>query len=115
MKKENKTLSDEIVEKLKKRGYSPSLELPFDYIRQSISLAFTEKDKEFKETIQRIKEKIEKVNSFHWDEIQKILDKKEKGDIDINLDISFKIHNNGHNECVSFLKIIDEEVGGDLR
>lgn len=61
-----------------------------------------------KEKIKRLKDFISKKNRFHWDEIQKILDKKEKGEIDINLDILYKIHNNGHHECVQIIKKLNE-------
>ena len=66
------------------------------------------------EKLKFLKDYISKKNHFHWDEIQKILDEKEKGKIDINLDILYKIHNNGHNECVQILNKM-EELFGDLK
>jgi len=39
-----------------------------------------------------------------FDEIQKILDKKEKGDLSIDLDIKYKIFNQTHHDSVKALE-----------
>jgi len=43
-------------------------------------------------------------NTWAFDEIQKILDKKEKGDLSIDLDIKKKIFNQVHNDSVKALE-----------
>ena len=65
-------------------------------------------EKQTKEKIEELKEFIIEKNTFHFDQIMKIIDEKEKGVIDINLDILHKIHNNGHSECVTILKLLEK-------
>lgn len=60
------------------------------------------------EKIEELRKFISKKNSFHFNQIQKILNEQEKGKTDINLDILYKIHNNGHFECVEILKLLDK-------
>jgi len=43
-------------------------------------------------------------NKWAFDEIQKILDKKEKGNLSIDLDIRFKIFNQAHHDSVKALE-----------
>ena len=64
-------------------------------------------NEEIKEEVKKLRKFVFEKCKFHFDEIQKILDEKEKGKIDINLDILYKIHNNGHNECVKILRKIE--------
>lgn len=46
-------------------------------------------------------------NRWAFEEIQKILDKKEKGDLSIDLDIQFKIFNQVHNDSVKALNFAE--------
>jgi len=63
------------------------------------------------------KEKLKKFVSdkikFHWNEIQKIITEKEKGKVDINLDILYKIHNNCYDELIQVNKKLDTLGGED--
>ena len=61
-----------------------------------------------KEKIKELRNYISNMNSFHFNQIHNILDKKEEGEVDINLDILSKIHENGHSECVKIIKLIDK-------
>ena len=56
------------------------------------------------EKIEELRKFISDKCGFHFNQIQLILDEKEKGEIDINLDILYKIHHNGHSESVEILK-----------
>ena len=52
-------------------------------------------------------------NKWAFDEIQKILDKKEKGDLSIDLDIKYKIFNQIHHDSVKafeFCKYIEDVI-----
>lgn len=46
-------------------------------------------------------------NKWAFNEIQKILDKKEKGDLSIDLDIQFKIFNQAHHDSVKALNFAE--------
>jgi len=46
-------------------------------------------------------------NKWAFDEIQKILDKKEKGDLSIDLDMQMKIFNQVHNDSVKALNFAE--------
>ncbi len=52
-------------------------------------------------------------NKWAFDEIQKILDKKEKGDLSIDLDIKYKIFNQVHKDSVkafNFTEVIKKLI-----
>ena len=68
-----------------------------------------------KEFISRVKIEIKTKISFHFDEIQKIIGKKESGNIDINLDILMKIHNNCLQDLRDQLRIIETYAGEKLK
>jgi O-phosphoseryl-tRNA(Cys) synthetase len=66
------------------------------------------KEKEINGKVEELRKFISNLSGFHFDEIQKIIWEKEKGNIDINLDIAFKIHNNGHHDCVKIFNKLNE-------
>lgn len=70
-------------------------------------MSFKKKMKK-EEAIEELRRLISGKMTFHWDEIQKILGEKEKGAIDINLDILMKIHNNSYQEEVEIYKKLNE-------
>jgi len=46
-------------------------------------------------------------SKWAFDKIQKILDKKQKGDLSIDLDIQMKIYNQVHNDAVKSLRFAE--------
>ena len=56
--------------------------------------------------IKKLIEKYSKINHNEFDSIQKVLSEKERGNLDINLDIEMKIRSSRHNLLV--------EIGRDL-
>lgn len=85
---------------------------PEDQLLPKCSFIDVEYVKEFISSIKvAIKDKI----SFHFDQIQKIIGKKESGDIDINLDILMKIHNNNLEDLRDTLRIIEQYAGEKLK
>jgi len=73
---------------------------------------FTQEEKaKWKKKIEDLDKFVSQINNFHWDEIQKILGEKELGKIDINLDVLYKIHNNGHGDCVKIIRKMKELLG----
>ena len=58
--------------------------------------------------IEELRKFISLRNGFHFNQIQLILQKKEEGKIDINLDILYKIHSNAHSEGIAIYKKLNE-------
>lgn len=48
-------IKEEVREKVKKKGYSPSLDLPFDYVNQAIDLTMKAMEKKVVEIIESCK------------------------------------------------------------
>ena len=69
------------------------------------------REKDIKTAVQNLLTFIKKKNSFHFDQIQKILDKKAEGNISLDLDVLYKIHNNSHQECVEIMREITKDFG----
>ena len=63
------------------------------------------------EHIKKLKKKNSDRGMFAFDEIQRILDEKEKGDFDINLDIKMKLWTQVHSISIDNNKYIDEIIG----
>ena len=64
-------------------------------------------DEDMKEYKEKIKNHITNRLTFHFDEIQKIITEREKGTVDINLDILYKFHINCHSELIRINRILD--------
>ena len=67
-----------------------------------------------KEFIRRQIERNSKRAGWAFDEIQNILDKKEKGKFDINLDIQMKMWTQVHKVSVNEIKNLKEDAGEKL-
>lgn len=61
----------------------------------------------YKEDIEKLRNNISLSNGFFFDEIQKVLAQKEKGDLSIDLDIKMKICNQAHSICVNVGRELD--------
>lgn len=58
--------------------------------------------------IERLISKYRGMNMHEFDKIQEILAKKEKGILDINLDVEMKVRNNRHNILVEVVNDFEE-------
>ena len=58
----------------------------------------------------KLKEYLSEKISFHFTEIQKIIDIEEKGRVDINLFMLRKIHHNCHHELVEVNKKFEKDI-----
>ena len=69
-----------------------------------------------KTKIDNLREIIKNRNGYYFNQIQAILDEKEKGNIKIDLDILYKINHNCREECLNILrelnKLFPEEIKG---